>query len=108
VRAGSEASALNVLGPTKLSESGVRTGDTKYPWSMSCRSNRTDLYAATPPVTPRTMRAGVDLGVEVAVKEGVELIGVRRGELGLGGSLLLAQGFELLGAQTLEDELALG
>ena len=56
VRAGSDASAENVSAPTNRCASSVRTGATCTPASTSRRHTSTALYAAIPPLTPRTTR----------------------------------------------------
>jgi len=53
---GSLARALNVVRPTNRSAASVITGMTYAPASISRRHSSTALYAAIPPVTPRTMR----------------------------------------------------
>src|SRR5690606_6436018 len=56
VRARSDASAENVVSPTKRRAPRVSTGTTWAPPSTSRRQTSTALYAAIPPATPRTMR----------------------------------------------------
>ena len=51
---GSEASAEKVTSPTNRVASSVRTGTTCAPASTSRRHTSTALYAAMPPVTPKT------------------------------------------------------
>ena len=53
---GSEASAEKVVVPTKCNAPSVRTGETWAPPSTKRRQTSIALYAAIPPVTPRTMR----------------------------------------------------
>src|SRR3954470_1317119 len=49
-------SASKVAAPTKCSAPGVGTTRTSWPASVNSRSSRAALYAATPPLTPSTMR----------------------------------------------------
>src|SRR3981189_1611820 len=56
VRAGSGASAEKVTAPTKRWASSVSTGTTCAPASTRRRHSSAALYAAMPPVTPRTTR----------------------------------------------------
>src|SRR5690606_29425876 len=54
--AGSPDSASHVGAPTKRSAAAVGTTRTRCPCSRSSRSSSTALYAATPPLTPSTIR----------------------------------------------------
>src|SRR5690606_19726478 len=54
--AGSPDSASQVGAPTKRSAAAVGTTRTRCPCSRSSRSSSTALYAATPPLTPSTIR----------------------------------------------------
>src|SRR3954453_1554297 len=60
---GSLASADNVVVPRKCSAPLVITGTTWAPASTSRRHTSTALYAAMPPVTPRTMRLPASMDV---------------------------------------------
>src|SRR5487761_2581228 len=106
VRAGSLASAEKVSAPTKRVASGVRTGATWKPRSRSRRRTSTDLYAAMPPATPRTMRGVDDSGVAEGIGEGVQVVG------GVLACLLIRLrlqplGLELLGGRSVELQLVL-
>src|SRR5487761_1924294 len=106
VRAGSLASAEKVSAPTKRVASGVRTGATWKRRSRSRRRTSTDLYAAMPPATPRTMRGVDDSGVAEGIGEGVQVVG------GVLACLLIRLrlqplGLELLGGRSVELQLVL-
>src|SRR5487761_2695314 len=98
VRAGSLASAEKVSAPTKRVASGVRTGATWKPRSRSRRRTSTDLYAAMPPATPRTMRGVDDSGVAEGIGEGVQVVG------GVLACLLIRLRLQPLGLELLEGE----
>src|SRR5262249_36857033 len=53
---GRRVTASNVTAPTNSVAPRERTTSTTAPRRVSSRASRTDLYAAIPPVTPRTTR----------------------------------------------------
>ena len=100
---GSLASADRVVMPRKCSAPLVITGTTWAPASTSRRQTSTALYAAMPPVTPRTMRLPASMDV---LDVGVSGDGVVAGLVG--GGLVFGVGkldpHDLVGGDLFEPD----